>query len=327
MKTPLTIAFIGIGHVAQYQLRALALSPDWRLIAAADTRPQQANLLPTGVAFYHSAHELLENADPDIVLVSTPNRTHFQLGLEVLEHGRNLLLEKPCCDNHAQLAELTDAARRGDQFFSVALHAAHALDLEWTLINLPNFDLGPLTRFSCGFYDPYIVAGSQQESAHSLGGSWFDSGINALSVIGRLIDPDKIRISEARITRIGAIGCDDVQASVDFEYDLDSTGVGHGEIETNWTLNINRKRTHLYFDETGCDVLLDHSREQVVVRRGPDVLRSIDLRTDESRLVNHYQGVFADAANRLQQNRPNLSWAVQLHRLLFDAEGFTLGSR
>ncbi len=125
------LAIVGIGHVAEHQLQALATSSCWELVGAADVRAERRELLSPGLPCFGSAAELLREVQADMVLVSTPNRTHFELGKLVLEAGRNLLLEKPCCETPGQLEELIGTAQRTGALFSVALHAAHARDLRW----------------------------------------------------------------------------------------------------------------------------------------------------------------------------------------------------
>lgn len=314
------LAIIGIGHVAEHQLEALATSPCWELVGAADLRAERRELLAPELPFFESAEELLREVQADMVLVSTPNRTHFELGKLVLEAGRNLLLEKPCCETPGQLEELVGTARRTGALFSVALHAAHARDLRWFVEHRASLALGELTAFHCGFFDPYIEDSVLSSAASSLGGSWFDSGINALSVIASLLPAARMLVADARFTRLKVEGCADPQATVELLHWADGAS-GRGFIETNWTLGINRKTTRLFFGRTNSEVLLDHSNEKVEVYRAGRLLRTVDRATRWPRLVNHYHGVFAEAFEHLRSGRSNLEFAVPIHRLLFAALG------
>lgn len=315
------IAIIGIGHVAEFQLHALSMCSNWRLVAAADLRKERATLLPAGVSFFTSAEELIDKVETDIILVSVPNQFHFELGKLVLQHGCNLLLEKPCCQNKDELHTLNVLASSSNAMMFVALHAMFAQDLQWLLNNINQYDLclEDLTSFWCGFYDPYVVDSKLSNSAQSLGGSWFDSGINALSVIASLIPPDQLSVAHSRFTNIELVGCNNIQASVDIKFS-NSQFTGEGIIETNWALGLNRKMTRLFFARNNREVLLDHSNETLFFSRAGNIENRVVMQNTNHRLVNHYLGVFRNAFKLLMDGESNLSFSNAIHELLFDAE-------
>lgn len=319
VKEKLRLALIGVGHVAEHQIAALAASEYWSLAAAADIRPERQCMLPPEVVFLDSAKALLQFSDADLFLVATPNETHYEIGRIVLAHGANLLLEKPCCSTADELDDLLILARNGGGFFAVALHAQHALDLRWfqrhhAELGLP---LDGITRFECRFYDPYIRESDLALGARSLGGSWFDSGINALSVVASLIPAATISVASGRFVPSGLDGCADSAADVDFVYSLRG-GLGTGSISTSWTIGINSKTTRLIFERQGAEVLLDHSNETVVITRQGMTPETIDLRNLQPRLVNHYVGVLNSAWAMLRTRETNIDFAVSIHKLLFD---------
>ncbi len=317
------LAIIGVGHIAEHQLNALVQTPVWSLVGACDKRAERQALIPEGTPFFTSADELLSAVNADLVLVATPNTTHYDIGRKVLESGKNLLLEKPCCETRAQMRDLAELADRKGLFFSVAMHAMHALDVRWLLENhsRSGLDLSDIIGFELGFFDPLVQDGALAPAAASLGNPWFDSGVNALSVIGSVIPPEHLRVDEARFTRVPVGTCPFPQVSVSFAF-ADSKREGRGTIETNWALGLNRKTTRLFFGKHRTEVLLDHSNEAVVIfKKGREESR-VELRNDRPRLVNHYIGVLTDAHRRLVTREPNLAFAQALHGLLFDAMEF-----
>jgi D-galactose 1-dehydrogenase len=320
MPAPLRLALIGIGHIAEHQLRAVALTPNWCLTAACDLRSERRALLPDNTPFYSLPEDLLRDTEVDLLLVSTPNVTHYEIGRKVLESGKNLLLEKPCCQTRKQMGELIGLAKERGLFFSVAMHASQAPDVIWFVENHASrgLYLADISGFESGFFDPLIQNGQLSSAAASLGDSWFDSGINALSVIGSLVPSTSLKVEEARLTHIPVRDCRFPQASVSLSF---STGSRHGRgtIETNWALGLNRKTTRLYFGDRRAEVLLDHSQETVVFFEDGREGSRIDLRNDRPRLVNHYIGVLNDAHARLERRSPNIDFAHSLHDLLFDA--------
>ena len=308
------IAIIGLGHVAKFQLDAISRINEIELVAAHDIDPQQSVSLPSSTRFFVTLDELLSDSNADIFMVSTPNVTHYEVGKRVIESDRAVLLEKPCCNTMGELDNLVDTAQRNGRFFAVALHAMYARDLLWYLgrVKAGDLDFGALTGFYAGFFDPYYQSGEIVPAALGLGGSWFDSGINALSVIGRLIEPQMLSLVEGRMTVINSLPCSEVQGAATFKYSN-----GHGIIDTNWTLGINRKVTRLYYSSSNTEVILNHSDESVLIIRGDEAILKKDLRNGLPRLTNHYVNLFRDIRNRFHEAKNNIGYAVPLHNLLF----------
>jgi D-galactose 1-dehydrogenase len=314
------LAIIGIGHVAKYQLEALANLNDITLVGAHDVKLEQARLLPETVPFYDSLEILLNECEADLILVSTPNITHFEIGKLVLKKGRSLLLEKPCCQTESDMADLITLAKKHNQFFSIAFHAAYAQELDWYLSQLNSglLDYGQLSGFYIGFFDPYYEKGILKPSAQSLGGSWFDSGINALSVIGKFIPPSKLTLIEGRMTRVASVPCSEIQGSASFQF-LQNDVFGHGSIETNWTLGINRKVTQLFYCNSNTQVTLHHTDETVYIHQSGRLILKKNLKNGLPRLTNHYINLFRDITWRIKNNKNNLDYALEIHRILFAA--------
>lgn len=319
-RATLRVALVGVGHVAEHQIAAIQRVPGVELQAAHDRDPRRAALLPSGVTFFDTLDDLLTRSTADIFAVATPNLSHFEIGQAILDRDRALLLEKPVCNSDTELDGLLSLAASRKQFFSVALHAAFARDVEWWLAHQGRgeLDLGPVTGFDAGFFDPYVRDGHVLPQARGLGGSWFDSGINALSVIGRFVALDNLRLDTSRMTALPQLPCSEHQGSATFSFDLGGRR-GRGLVDTNWTLGRNCKTTRLFYDDANAEVLLHHSGESVRIEQHGNILATTRLATAYPRLTNHYMGLFEDLAGRFRTGRDNLDYAAPLHRLLFAA--------
>lgn len=62
--------------------------------------------------YYTDAEEMLEREKPDVVSVCVPNCFHKEYTLMALEHGANVLCEKPLAFTYADACEMFDAAER-----------------------------------------------------------------------------------------------------------------------------------------------------------------------------------------------------------------------
>ncbi|MGM0421766.1 MAG: Gfo/Idh/MocA family protein [Pseudomonadota bacterium] len=314
------IGIVGIGHISNFQIQAIEQSKKVILTDAYDIDPSKYKQLQKNVKTYASLESMLKNAQADIILVSVPNELHYEIGKEVIEAGRSVILEKPMCTSHDELDNLITLSKKHGQFIAIAFHAAYARDLNWWINHEKENQgqYGDLIGFSCSFFDPYIMEdGALSPMSKSLGGSWVDSGINALSVIGRMINPKDLSIDEARMTKTEHYQCDQIQGNAVVSFKRNGKN-GFGAIDTNWTLGVNRKTTTLYYQHD--IILLQHSEEKIYSIKNRERSLLKDLQNDNARLVNHYVALFDDLINKYETKKSNFDHSIELHRLLLDAK-------
>jgi D-galactose 1-dehydrogenase len=315
------IGIVGLGHIAVHQAAALRESNRFELIAACDTDASQFSVLGESVQTFEDIEDFLDQSELDVIVVSSPNRLHIEHGIKVMESGKWLLMEKPLAETRTDFQRFAEQKNQLSANCSLALHAAFGVETEWFFNQCDRTEFGcnDVSSFSSQFYDPYFSDGVLESRANSLGGSWMDSGINALSVICRLIDPSDLKILDSRMTRVRSSGCTEAQGTVDFEFRRNST-LGHGSIDTNWTLGRDKKQTRLFIAQEGRQIVLDHSAQQVIIHGRDGEQQIFHCDNDRPRLTNHYVGVFADLARQIDLGADNFDYCKDLHKILFDAE-------
>jgi D-galactose 1-dehydrogenase len=316
------LGIIGLGHVADAQIKALKRVDNIKLTTAFDIDAKKSSMLPQGVTFFNSIDEMLDSKEMDVVLVSTPNETHYDIADLVLSANYDLILEKPATHSRSDFLKLKVESEHRKLFFCIALHASQAYEVKWWQDHQKDFigDSVNITGFSCGFYDPYIANGEMLPKAKGLGGSWFDSAINALSVIGLFIPPSKLRVIDARMTKVPIIDCLQLQGHGLFSFETITERIGRGIIDTNWTLGLNSKITCLFYDDDRIEVTLNHSMESISVLEQGNLIFKKNFSDGNSRLENHYYGVFNDLLLRYKNRRSNIEYAFDIHDLLFSAD-------
>ena len=313
-----TVGIVGLGHVARHQMAALELSSRFRLVAGCDKDDRALDLLRPPVRKFKAFEEMLALPEPEVVVIASPNRLHVEHGIAAMEAGKWVVMEKPLAETREEFERFDEAKSRLGGKCTFALHAAHGLEVEWFCREGTGNAGRELVGFDARFYDPYFENGRLVPSARSLGGSWIDSGINALSVICRFVSPPDLDIRDSRMTRVAESGCREVQGTVDFR--IGAAGRGNGGIDTNWTLGRNHKSTLLEFAGPGGKYLLDHSGQRVLRcdPQGSNV--EFACGNDRPRLTNHYIGVFAEVAAQIERDTDNFEYGRALHELLYSAE-------
>lgn len=317
----ISVGIVGLGHVAAYQIEALEACGDLRLVAGCDPKVDALHRLPDSARRYEHLIQLLDDPDIDAVVIASPNWLHVEHSRQVIESGKWLVLEKPIAASRKDAGDLINFRDKFDGRCTVALHAAFGLEVEWVCNQLDNgtIDRDSIARVSSGFYDPYISDGKALDHARSLSGSWLDSGINALSVVDRVLAGTTLSITDSRMTRIATSGCTEVQGSVDYSFARQS-GTGKGFIDTNWTIGRNSKVTSLHMQDNKTTVVIDHSAQCVLLKEDENTRELFRCDNGRERLTNHYIGVFTDLARQICDDDDNFEKGVALHDFVYSAE-------
>lgn len=89
----------------------LSTNPQFKLKAVVERNQKKMAAHYPDIVSYDSVEELLNDSELELIIVNTPNFTHFDFAKQVLRAGKNVLIEKPAAGNAAEIKELYDAAR------------------------------------------------------------------------------------------------------------------------------------------------------------------------------------------------------------------------
>src|SRR5262245_13634949 len=113
--TAVRFGLIGYGAWGSHHARVIAQTSGAQLVAVAarsETSRAAARAAHPGTAVYADYRELLGRDDLDVVDVVLPSDLHFEVGRQVLESGRHLLMEKPMALTAADCAQLDALAQK-----------------------------------------------------------------------------------------------------------------------------------------------------------------------------------------------------------------------
>jgi scyllo-inositol 2-dehydrogenase (NADP+) len=80
------------------------------LAAVLERHTDQAAARYPHIVTYRSLEEMLEDASLGLFVVATPNSAHFQIARQLLEAGKNVVVDKPMAITSAEIAELMELA-------------------------------------------------------------------------------------------------------------------------------------------------------------------------------------------------------------------------
>jgi D-galactose 1-dehydrogenase len=321
MKKSIRVGIVGFGHIGAVYTEAFKYSPNFQLVAVVDTDDSIRGSLPRDIHFFTDAKDMVDaGIKVDVAIVAVPQNQHFYLAQFLLNAGIDVLLEKPATSTWQQLNYLINCANNNGRMLMFAMHAAYGGEVRWFAKNQKQHSaltsLGPIVGFWQGFYDPYIVNGKLLPAGESLGGSFQDSGINALSVLHALGFKNIRFTGKTKIVHLGEY---EVRESAYIQCALSSPrNVFTGVIHTDWTLGENYKVTKLFF-EGGQIVTLDHSAEMAMLTEMHGSISVVaDCANGRPRLVNHYVYLLQELAERLESQQDNAEMARAVHEPYFN---------
>ena len=132
------VAIGGYGHSYLSQLLTPELRDTAKIVAAVDPTPERCKMLGDLQAMHVPIYPTLEAYDAeasspaDLVVISSPIHYHVPQSIAALEHGSNVLCEKPMCATVQEADALIAARDRAGRFVSIGYQrsftpAAHAL--------------------------------------------------------------------------------------------------------------------------------------------------------------------------------------------------------
>lgn len=123
MKKKFKTAIVGTGLIANAaHLPAIEyMGDEYDVVAVADIRPEAAE--ETAAKYdikkiYTDYRKLLDEVKPEVTIVATPNGSHMEISMAALQHGSNVICEKPVVLSYKDAVTLfTEADKHGVGFF------------------------------------------------------------------------------------------------------------------------------------------------------------------------------------------------------------------
>lgn len=115
---PLSVVLIGCGRVAEKHLKAISKLKGIELKALVDVNPDSPKRLLNAVKGFKDVKiftdykAAIDEIKPSIVSVTVPSGLHFQIAKYAMEHGSNLLLEKPMTMSVSEAREIFELSEK-----------------------------------------------------------------------------------------------------------------------------------------------------------------------------------------------------------------------
>jgi scyllo-inositol 2-dehydrogenase (NADP+) len=205
MTQPIRSAVIGFGLGGRvFHTAFIAAVPGLELAAIVQRHGDEAAKAYPNAIIYRSVEEMLADESIQLVAVTTPNQTHFELGRQCLLADKHVVIDKPFTLTSAEAAELIAIAR--DRKLVVSAFQNRRWDGDFRTIRdlLSRGVLGRLVIFE-SHYDRYRQTpklNTWKEGGLNPGGGMLnDLGVHIIDQALALFDAPQTITADVRIER------------------------------------------------------------------------------------------------------------------------------
>lgn len=181
----------------------IAVDPGFELYAVWERTKNTAKEKYPGVTIFRSLEEMLESKDIELVIVNTPNYTHFEYCKKCLLAEKHVIVEKPFTIHANEAQELIDLAKKQNKILSVYHNRRYDSDFR-TVKKIVQKDLiGPIVEVEI-HYDRYRLGLSPKVHKETPGpgtGTLYDLGSHLIDQALLLFGKPASIFADIRIIR------------------------------------------------------------------------------------------------------------------------------
>ncbi len=201
------VALIGFGFAGRtFHAPVISAVPGLRLAAILHRRGTEGAGQYPGAQIVRDLDELLALSGIRLVVVATPNPTHYELAKRCLLAGRDVIIDKPFATTYAEARELVELAEREQRLLSVYHNRRWDGDFLTVQQLLNRNDLGRLVLFESHFdrFRPQLKPNAWRERPEPGSGVLFDLGPHLIDQAMVLFGRPEAISADVRIERDSA---------------------------------------------------------------------------------------------------------------------------
>ena len=180
---PISVGLAAYGMSGQlFHAPFIYTNPHFKLIAITERSKNLAQQRYPKTLIYRDVETMLTNDAIELVVINTPDSTHYEYAKKALLAGKHVILEKPLTQTQAEAEELIDIATRNQLMISVFQNRRWDSDFLTVQKIIKSGRLGRLVEFESTFprYRNYIVSNTWKESGSLGGGLLYNLGAHII---------------------------------------------------------------------------------------------------------------------------------------------------
>ena len=289
---------IGLGTITAKYIKGLKHPTFFSLCAVSDLNPNAVSReLFRDYPFFEDYRTMIREAQLDLVIISSPPESHFDLAMYCLEHGVDVVIEKPVVLCMEQFDLLCKTARDKGLLLRTLFHWLGGVELRRFA---QEYDIAQIKEINIRVLDPY----SEDEETivsdrRPLMGSWIDSGVNALSMVKQWLP-----FAQVSILRCESRKCKQTGMPLVADVSLLIDGVKVNFL-IDWTQHQNVKETFVTLNDR--TVHIHHSSQSIIDGENRICCQKME------RMEQHYNTLFSE-----MEYISNDAYSAAVHRVLLE---------
>ena len=235
----LDVAIVGLGKMGLSHLSIARAHPDVNVVGVCDSTGYLLDVLAkyTGVPTYKDLTRLLDERQPQAVIIATPTHLHAGMIRQAIQRGIHVFCEKPLVIDPAESLELAELAAHRGVVTQVGYHNRFVGSFQEVKRLLDAGAIGAVNTALAEAYGPVVLkeAGRTWRSQRSTGGGClYDYAAHPLNLLTWYLGTPQ-SVSGSQLTSIFSAQNDDSVAST-LHYPT-----GTAQIISNWSDESQRK--------------------------------------------------------------------------------------
>lgn len=179
MENPLRVGIAGFGMAATtMHIPFLITNKNYRIVTVLERNSNGAAQAISGVKTVRAIEDLVADEEVDVVVITTPNDTHFPYAEKAILAGKHVVVEKPFTNTINEGAVLMELAKRKNVVLSVYQNRRYVADFLTIKDILEKKLLGDVVEFEAHFdrYRPDAKPNAWREENKLGSGVLYDLG-------------------------------------------------------------------------------------------------------------------------------------------------------
>lgn len=179
MREKIRFAIIGCGSIGKRHIAVIDAEPEAEIVAICDCDEQKAkeqSNLYGGIKFYTDHLKMLNEIEADVINIVTPHYLHAQMSVQALDHGFNVLVEKPMALTSNDCETMNIAAGKNKRQLWVVKQNRYNVPIRLAKEALEGNRLGKIFMVKCdilwnryqGYYDESSWRGKKKYEGGAL---------------------------------------------------------------------------------------------------------------------------------------------------------------
>jgi scyllo-inositol 2-dehydrogenase (NADP+) len=215
------VGLVGFGFAGRtFHAPVISAVEGLRLTAIVQRRGEEAAAAYPSARIVRSVEELLAQEDINLVVIATPNTSHFELARLCLEQGRDVVIDKPFATDYSEAVELSRLAKsKGRRVLSVYQNRRWDGDFATLQQLIKDQSLGRLVLFESHFdrFRPKVRPEAWRERNEPGSGVLFDLGVHLIDQAMVVFGIPQAVTADVRAERDGAVVDDAFDVTLHYE--------------------------------------------------------------------------------------------------------------